>query len=805
MGRLIANVVVDIPAKNVDKIFDYLIPQDIVDIVKVGVRVEVPFGPRKIQGFVIGISEELTSDIDQSKLKSIIRVKDFKPELTAELIELSEWMSNFHLVKRISALEIMLPSAVKAKYQKVYCVADPEGIPAQYLNHFNKEGILTFEQAQQLQIVSILEEFVENDAIIKDTIVGQQLTRKYVTCVRIVPTNRLDEILMSLSKKEKQLDVMNYLIEHRQEDVMLRTLKEEGFSESSINTLVKNQILEKYDGIMNRDPYEHRIFEKEHNKALIEAQHEAFTQIDEAVRNNESKTFLLHGVTGSGKTEVYIQTIENVLQKGEQAIMLVPEIALTPQMVNRFKARFGDEVAVLHSGLSKGEKYDEWQKIRDGKASVSVGARSSVFAPFEKLGLIIIDEEHEVTYKQEDYPRYHAREIAIWRSEYHKCPVVLGSATPSLETFARAEKNVYQYLGLPERVNQQKMPEIELIDMREELQEGNRSMFSNDLTKAIQDRIDKGEQIVLFLNRRGHSSFVLCRDCGHVPQCPNCDISLTYHKTHDDLKCHYCGYSEPMPQRCPSCESEHIRQMGVGTQKVEEIIYDTFDRAKVIRMDVDTTSKKGAHEKLLTAFGNQEANILLGTQMIAKGLDFENITLVGVLNADTMLNLPDFRSSEKTFQLLTQVAGRAGRHEKQGEVMIQTYNPDHYAILDVTSNDYMSFYQKEMKFRQIGKYPPYYYLVNLTISHTDIKKVLKASKHIHGILLQHVTTQSFVLGPSPSPLSRINNKHRFQILIKFKNEPDLLTALQYLDDYYHEQYLKDKLSLEIDINPQMMM
>ena len=330
-------------------------------------------------------------------------------------------------------------------------------------------------------------------------------------------------------------------------------------------------------------------------------------------------------------------------------------------------------------------------------------------------------------------------------------------------------------------------------------------MFSNDLTKAIQDRIDKGEQIVLFLNRRGHSSFVLCRDCGHVPQCPNCDISLTYHKTHDDLKCHYCGYSEPMPQRCPSCESEHIRQMGVGTQKVEEIIYDTFDRAKVIRMDVDTTSKKGAHEKLLTAFGNQEANILLGTQMIAKGLDFENITLVGVLNADTMLNLPDFRSSEKTFQLLTQVAGRAGRHEKQGEVMIQTYNPDHYAILDVTSNDYMSFYQKEMKFRQIGKYPPYYYLVNLTISHTDIKKVLKASKHIHGILLQHVTTQSFVLGPSPSPLSRINNKHRFQILIKFKNEPDLLTALQYLDDYYHEQYLKDKLSLEIDINPQMMM
>ncbi|GGI41667.1 primosomal protein N' [Mammaliicoccus stepanovicii] len=802
---MIANVVVDIPSKNVDKIFDYKIPPDIEEIVKVGVRVEVPFGSRKIQGFVINISEQLSSDIDMSKVKSIIRVKDFKPELTPELIKLSEWMANFHLVKRISALEIMLPSAVKAKYQKIYQVNDPENLPAHILNRFNKEGILTFDQAQQSEIVTDLEGYVKSGQLVKDTIVGQQLTKKYATCIRIMPTDRLDEIIESLHKKEKQLDILNYLIEHRNEDVLLKTLKEEGFSNSSINTLVKNQVLEKYNSVVARDPYENRIFEKEHNKSLTNDQQHAFTQINEAVQGNESTTFLLHGVTGSGKTEIYLQTIENVLEKGEQAIILVPEIALTPQMVNRFKARFGDEVAVLHSGLSKGEKYDEWQKIRDGKASVSVGARSSIFAPFEKLGLIIIDEEHESTYKQEDYPRYHAREIAIWRSEYHQCPVVLGSATPSLETFARAEKNVYQYLELPERVNKQKMPEIELIDMREELKEGNRSMFSEQLKQAIQERIDKNEQVVLFLNRRGHSSFVLCRDCGHVPQCPNCDISLTYHKTHDDLKCHYCGYSEPMPQLCPSCESEHIRQMGVGTQQVEEQIYSTFEQAKVIRMDVDTTSRKGAHEKLLTAFGEQEANILLGTQMIAKGLDFENITLVGVLNADTMLNLPDFRSSEKTFQLLTQVAGRAGRHKKKGEVMIQTYNPEHYAILDVTKNDYLSFYQKEMKFRQIGKYPPYYYLVNLTISHFDKTKVLKAAKHAHDILIQHVSSKSFILGPSPSPLSRINNQHRFQILIKFKSEPDLLTALQYLDDYYHEQYVKDKLSLEIDINPQMMM
>lgn len=802
---MIANVIVDIPAKNVDKAFDYKIPEDLESVVKIGIRVEVPFGPRKIQGFVISISEDITSDIDASKIKSIISVKDFKPELTPELIQLSEWMSNFHLVKRISALEIMLPSAIKAKYQKIYQINDPENIPAEYSHHFNKEGVLTFEQAQKLQIVSELESFVKSGSLNKDTFVGQQLTRKYVTCVKLESMDRIDDIIRALSKKEKQLDVINYLIEHRAQTVKLKTLKEEGFSTSSINTLVKNQIITKYESIENRDPYAHRLFEKEKNKSLTSSQQVSFDKINKAINENKFETFLLHGVTGSGKTEVYLQTIETVLKKGEQAIMLVPEIALTPQMVNRFKARFGEEVAVLHSGLSKGEKYDEWQKIRDGKASVSVGARSSIFAPFDKLGLIIIDEEHESTYKQEDYPRYHAREIAMWRSEFHQCPVVLGSATPSLESFARAEKNVYHYLPLPERVNQQKMPDIHLIDMREELQSGNRSMFSEQLKDAIQHRIDNGEQTVLFLNRRGHSSFVLCRDCGHVPQCPNCDISLTYHKTNDELKCHYCGYSESMHQKCPSCESEHIRQMGVGTQKVEELIYDTFSNAKVIRMDVDTTSKKGAHEKLLNAFGNQEANILLGTQMIAKGLDFENITLVGVLNADTMLNLPDFRSSEKTFQLLTQVAGRAGRHKKTGEVMIQTYNPEHYAIQDVTKNNYTSFYEKEMKFRQIGKYPPYYFLVNLTISHHEMKKVMQASKHIHSILVQHVTNKAFILGPSPSPLSRINNQHRFQILIKFKNEPDLLTALKYLDDYYHEAYMKDKLSLEIDINPQMMM
>lgn len=367
------------------------------------------------------------------------------------------------------------------------------------------------------------------------------------------------------------------------------------------------------------------------------------------------------------------------------------------------------------------------------------------------------------------------------------------------------KKNVYQLLALPHRVNNQALPEIDIVDMREELAEGNRSMFSSTLRDAIQHCLNNNEQIVLFLNRRGYASFMLCRDCGHVPQCPNCDISLTYHKTTDLLKCHYCGYQETPPNRCPNCESEHIRQVGTGTQRVEELLQQEFEQAKIIRMDVDTTSRKGAHEKLLNDFENGKGDILLGTQMIAKGLDYPNITLVGVLNADTMLNLPDFRASERTYQLLTQVAGRAGRHEKEGKVIIQTYNPEHYAIEDVRKNDYLTFYEQEMTYRKLGKYPPYYFLINFTISHKEMKKVMEASKHIHKILLQHLTDQALVLGPSPAALSRINNEYRFQILVKYKREPELHKALQYLDDYYHDQYVKDKLALKIDINPQMMM
>lgn len=802
---MIAKVIVDVASKSVDFKFDYLIPERLVSVIQPGIRVVVPFGPRTIQGYVMEVTTQPDSQLDISKLKNIIEVKDIKPELTPELIALSEWMSTTHVIKRISMLEVMLPSAIKAKYKKAFMLKDDTELTSEIIERFDKNGFYYYKDAQKNNDIASLMSLLQAGIIEEKTILSQNVTKKTKRAVRIIDGFNPDEVLAKLEKYIKQYDLYAFLSEEQHKTIFLSDIEDIGFSKSSLDGLVKKGYVEKYDAIVERDPFKDRVFEQESKRRLTIDQQRAYSAINEKIVNQEQATFLLHGVTGSGKTEVYLQTIEDVLNQGKQAMMLVPEIALTPQMVLRFKRRFGDDVAVLHSGLSNGERYDEWQKIRDGRAQVSVGARSSVFAPFKNLGLIIIDEEHESTYKQEDYPRYHAREIAQWRSEYHHCPVILGSATPCLESYARAEKGVYHLLSLPNRVNQQALPNIDIVDMRTELTEGNRSMFSKDLREAIQLRLDRQEQVVLFLNRRGYASFMLCRDCGYVPQCPNCDISLTYHKTTDLLKCHYCGYQETPPNKCPNCESEHIRQVGTGTQKVEELLQQEFEGARIIRMDVDTTSKKGAHEKLLTEFERGNGDILLGTQMIAKGLDYPNITLVGVLNADTMLNLPDFRASERTYQLLTQVAGRAGRHEKVGQVIIQTYNPDHYSILDVQKNDYLTFYRQEMEYRKLGKYPPYYYLINFTISHKEMKKVMAASQHVHKILLQHLSDKALVLGPSPAALARINNEFRFQILVKYKSEPGLLQAIQYLDDYYHEKFIQEKLALKIDINPQMMM
>ena len=577
-----------------------------------------------------------------------------------------------------------------------------------------------------------------------------------------------------------------------------------GYTQGTINELVKKGYVEKMDVVSERDPYKSRVFEEDLPKDLNPEQQNAYDKISHSVDHDLAETFLLHGVTGSGKTEVYLQVIQKVLEKGRTALMLVPEIALTPQMVNRFKARFGDDVAVLHSGLSHGEKYDEWLKVKNQQADVVVGARSSVFAPVENLGVIIVDEEHETTYKQQDRPMYHAVEVAKYRSRHYNCPVILGSATPSLESYARSERGVYTRLELNHRAVTKTLPETKTVDMSDEHRKGNTSIVSEALQKAIELRIERGEQTVLLLNRRGYANFQICQSCGHVPNCPNCDISLTYHKMQHSLLCHYCGYEDGVKRECDNCDSNDVTFRGTGTEKVEETLRDLFN-VDIVRMDNDTTSRKGMHEKLLNTFEHEKIPILLGTQMIAKGLDYPNVTLVGVLNADTMLNLPDFRANEKTYQLLTQVAGRAGRHELSGEVIFQTYNPEHYAIELAESNDYRAFYDKEMAFRRLARYSPYYFHVLFTVSHEQVGKCLEATTHIHKELVDSVTDKAIIVGPSPSPIERINKQYRFQILLKYKSEPNLMEVLHKINEYYNERYKKDKLSLKIDVDPKYIM
>ncbi|WP_019795452.1 primosomal protein N', partial [Streptococcus sobrinus] len=515
-----------------------------------------------------------------------------------------------------------------------------------------------------------------------------------------------------------------------------------------------------------------------------------------------NKPYLLEGITGSGKTEVYLHIIDQVLKLGKTAIVLVPEISLTPQMTNRFISRFGDQVAIMHSGLSDGEKYDEWRKIKSGKAKVVVGARSAIFAPLENIGAIIIDEEHEATYKQESNPRYHARDVALLRAQYHQAVLVMGSATPSIESRARASRDVYHFIHLTQRANPQaKIPRVEIVDFRDYLGQQAVSNFTPLLLDKIKDRLEKREQTVLMLNRRGFSSFIMCRECGYVDDCPNCDISLTLHMDTKTMNCHYCGFQKAIPRTCPNCGSRSIRYYGTGTQKAYDELQEVLPQARVLRMDVDTTRKKGAHEKILQEFGQGQADILLGTQMIAKGLDFPNVTLVGVLNADTSLNLPDLRSAERTFQLLTQVAGRAGRAEKEGQVIIQTYNPKNYAIQLAKEQDYEAFYTYEMKVRHQLAYPPYYYTVGLTLSHKNEEVLVQKSFEVLNLLKGQLSDQVKILGPTPKPIARTHNLYHYQIIIKYRFEDKLEDVLNQILDLTQDKGNKD-LRLIIDHEPQ---
>ncbi|UHP09304.1 primosomal protein N' [Listeria marthii] len=794
----IAKVIVDVPAMQVDRPFDYFIPEDLEELIRPGMRVSVPFGNRKIQGFVIALGETE----ENPKLKGIDGVMDLAPVLNEELMELGDWLAEDTLSFRVSAYQAMLPAALRAKYEKYFLRLDEENEELEQL--FEGYETLDWKVAEARGLLKQIGKWVREGSVevvyqVKNKITNKKM--RVVSCLKA--PHQLAEIIEDMPKNAKaQSRVLAFFQAFEGTEITAVDLKKQAeTTDTTIKKLADLGLLTIQEKIISRDPYENHQFEKSESLQLLPDQQTACEKINAA---KEQETFLIHGVTGSGKTEIYLQTIEAKLKEGKEAIVLVPEISLTPQMVERFKSRFGSEVAVLHSALSSGEKYDEWRKIERKEARVVVGARSAVFAPFENLGIIIIDEEHEASYKQEDNPRYHARDVAIWRATKYQCPVVLGSATPSLESFARAKKGVYTLIKLPSRVNDRAMPEVNVVDMREELRKENRTEFSTELLEKIKDRITKKEQTVLMLNRRGYSSFVMCRDCGYVVECPNCDISLTYHQSSNQMKCHYCGHEERVPQKCPSCEGEHIRYFGTGTQKVEESLTKLIPEARVIRMDVDTTRTKGAHEKLLKSFRNHEADILLGTQMIAKGLDFPDITLVGVLNADTMLHLPDFRASERTFQLLTQVSGRAGRHERTGEVVVQSYNPEHYSIEFAKKHDFIGFYNHEMQLRKMGSYPPFYYLTMINVSDENEMKAIRTIQEMAQFLRGKLGPDAVILGPVPSTITRIKNKYRYQCIIKYKIEPNLKKELKTLITHYQKDQQKG-LTITIDVQPYVLM
>lgn len=796
----IAKIIVDVPLMQTDQPYSYKIPEEFEGMLEVGMRVHVPFGKanRLIQGIVLGIEQENDAEVADDDLKEIAEVLDFSPVLTEEQLWLAEELRKSVFSYKISILKAMLPGFLNSSYDKIL-------YPLEGLSQEDRHRL--FGSQESLAFSSLdLEKQSEMMRLTRKGLLKleyQAVDQKKVKTQSWVEVN-LDKLeKLEISKRaKKKLELRDYLFKHP-ETVPLADLLEH-YSREQVNFFVEHGAVTIAQKEVQRSAAYFEGIESSQSLELNPEQKEACEAVV-GVIGKEHPPFLLQGITGSGKTEVYLQIIQGALDMGETAIVLVPEISLTPQMTERFIARFGDKVAILHSGLSNGEKYDEWRKVERGEAQVVVGARSAIFAPLKNLGVIIIDEEHEASYKQDSNPRYHARDVAILRAQYNQAALVLGSATPSLESRARAGKGVYQHLRLTQRANPlASIPEVQLIDFRDYIGQNEASNFTPPLIEAIQDRLDKKEQVVLMLNRRGYSSFVMCRECGTVDTCPNCDISLTLHMDTKTMNCHYCGFSKEIPRVCPNCQSRSIRYYGTGTQKAYDELAELFPDARILRMDVDTTRKKGSHQALLDQFGKGEADILLGTQMIAKGLDFPNVTLVGVLNADTALNLPDFRSSERTFQLLTQVAGRAGRAEKAGQVLIQSYNPNHYAIRFAKEQDYEGFYAYEMGIRRQLGYPPYYFTIGITLSHKKEEEVLRRAYEVMEILRSGLSDASIILGPTPKPIARTHNLYHYQILIKYRLEDELASTLNQVLALTQERE-NSELRLSIDHEPQQFL
>lgn len=810
---MIAKIIVDNRSKQTDRVFDYLIPEELENTLTIGSRVLVPFsrGNAEVEGFCMGFSEKS----DAKKLKSIIKLANDTSGFDEEMLEVIEWMHKKYLSSYLDIIHTIVPSGTALKSKEWIILENESGVKGdvrvkivQYLK--DNSGGMEYER---------LKTFFENDIrpritdMAKDGIVRREyrgntaVKDKQIKCLRLKLNSEMaaEEVQKLQRKAPMQAKMLDILMGNEfvaQSDLV----KFSGGSSNAVKALVNKGFAEEFMLTVDRDPYRNIAFSKSEKMTPTQEQKVAIDTINGAIKAGDGRTYLLHGVTGSGKTEVFMQAIEYAVSIGKTALMLVPEISLTPQMVSRFVSRFQSRIAIFHSALSLGERYDQWKRIKDGEADIVIGARSAVFTPLKNIGVIIMDEEHSDTYKSDMSPRYHAREAAQFRAGQNGAAVVLASATPSVESYYKAKTGEYTLLEMNTRYNKNKMPEVFVTDMRSELSKGNKSMLSGRLYREIKENLNRGEQTILFLNRRGFSTFVSCRTCGYVPQCPNCNISLTYHKFDNVLKCHYCGYSRPNYTVCPECGSKYIRYFGGGTQKVEEEINRLFPEASTIRMDMDTTGKKHSHEKILERFEKDRIDILIGTQMVAKGLDFENVTLVGVITADTMLHINDFRSGERTFAMLEQVSGRAGRGKHEGRAVIQTYTPEHEAVSLVRTHDYRAFYESEIAERSLMWYPPFCKLVSVHFQGNSESLTAQAARYFVKELGDITTIEQKiqVLGPIPSYISKLKNKYRWQIIFKCENDDALGEILYKAEMACRSNSDYEGIAIIIDKSPGMI-
>ena len=844
---------------SVDQVFTYGVPPQMDAVLQPGTRVLAPFRGTHQEGVVVERLDE--TDLAPGIIKNISTCLEKTPTFSTELLTLTKWMAEYYVCSWGLALFCAVPAAVRTqKEQKVHLLPDaptPRGkVQKQLVALLEAEGELSLNQLARRMGVSYQKLRPKITVLQEKGIVSLDVTHKpkantqltSVATLALPPADIEAEIDRLKGEAEgsenpegsrpsnrrhvaaaKHAEILRHLLDAGAPLATADLTKRVNSSISLLRTLERRGFLRITRAQAVRNPLSSEPIATTQPLHLNSAQSIAFTELQNILVRQRMEassipaierapTFLLHGVTGSGKTEVYMQAMTEVLGNGKSVIALVPEISLTPQAASRFVGRFGERVALLHSRLSDGERYDQWHRIRNGDADIVIGPRSAVFAPVKELGMLIIDEEHSDSYKSDIVPRYHARDVAQKRGELANCPVILGSATPSLESFHRAKNGRYRLLSLPDRVLNRKMPDVHIADMRTELKKGNRTIFSDILRNSIEERLERQEQIILFLNRRGHSTYVFCRTCGYVERCENCSISLTFHFETKRLVCHHCGNKRPTHPSCPQCGSPAIRYFGLGTEAVEQEVQKAFPAARVKRFDADSTARKNAHQQILETFEQQQIDILIGTQMVSKGLDFPNVTLVGVIAADTSLNLPDFRASEQTFSLLTQVAGRSGRAELEGNVIIQTYMPEHYCIAAAQKHDYLGFYAQEVEARGALQYPPFSHVGTLLLRGKDEKQIEEAAHAVEAQLQMWLTDQAStaqtderagdvgaseveILGPAPAPLSKIEGKFRWHFLLRSNSVEKISQLLKHLTDEPPVAIKSNAIEFVIDIDP----